>query len=119
MIDVTPLRSLKALSSPGEEDLLTAVIDAFLKDSPRIVESMREAASRRDIDKVRAYAHRLHGSACNLGAQGVVELCLELEQRDTPIEWHAILTAIERLEQRVAATVPALIPWRAQSSSSS
>jgi CheY-like chemotaxis protein len=61
--------------------LIERAIDNFVGAAPGNVEDLRAAITLGDAQALRSAAHRLKGSAANLGAVRVAELALELEQR--------------------------------------
>ncbi|MCL6478765.1 MAG: AAA family ATPase [Peptococcaceae bacterium] len=68
---------LKSLD--GDAPFLFKLIEAFLRDMPKKLESLREALRRKDAATMRLQAHGMKSSGSVLGAARFSELCRELE----------------------------------------
>jgi signal transduction histidine kinase/DNA-binding NarL/FixJ family response regulator len=75
------VRRLEELAEMGTEalPLVQRAIDNFVAAMDPTVEELRAALADEDAVRLRSVAHRLKGSAANLGAARVSELALELE----------------------------------------
>lgn len=80
ILDPSTLESLRGLQEEGNDDLLVELIDLFLEDAPRRIDSMRDAIAREDWPALTSWAHSLRGSCGSLGALRLAELCARLEQ---------------------------------------
>lgn len=67
-------------SLDGDSELLREIAVIFLAQSPKHLEKIREAISKRNPDHLERAAHALKGAATNLLAQGVVEAASKLEE---------------------------------------
>jgi HPt (histidine-containing phosphotransfer) domain-containing protein len=74
-VDYTRLRDL----SMTLEDGLREVVDAYLEDTPRLIEAMRSAFAGADWPDIQRLAHSLKSSSGIFGAQRMVALCAALE----------------------------------------
>ena len=74
-VDLAALQELKSVME-GEFGLL---IDTFLNDSAQRIQALTGAIAAGNAEMVRATAHSFKGSASNLGASNLTELCRELE----------------------------------------
>ena len=84
-------------------EIATHVLELFEQTSAATIGELRAAIEAGDGDEARRLAHRLKGSARNVGAVGMADLAAELEAApDEP------RPAFERLEAASAATVAAL-----------
>jgi histidine phosphotransfer protein HptB len=63
----------------GDDEFLCELIDLYLSDAPLQVQALGDAVSSQDGMAVLAVAHKLKGSCGNVGADGLVALCQELE----------------------------------------
>ena len=72
--------SLRDLREPGQPDPLAELIELFLRDARPRLADMHAAAAAGNWSKVGAGAHALKGSASNLGAQRLSNLCFSLER---------------------------------------
>jgi len=66
---------------PGNRGLevLRKVVDFYLSSTPTLLQTMREAESGGDAEKLKAAAHSFKSSSANLGALKLADACLELE----------------------------------------
>jgi HPt (histidine-containing phosphotransfer) domain-containing protein len=64
---------------PADGSLFIRLVDAFLVEAPISVAELHEAVERADSLGLHRCAHRLRGSAANLGATGMAALCLDIE----------------------------------------
>ena len=66
---------------PGNRgmEVLRKVVDFYLTSTPTLLQTMREAESGGDADKLKAAAHSFKSSSANLGALKLADACLELE----------------------------------------
>jgi PAS domain S-box-containing protein len=80
VIDPAVLAGLRELHEPGEEDGTVELIDLFLRDTPKCIESMQAAIARSDAAALRESAHSLKGTASNLGARRLARACADLEK---------------------------------------
>jgi CheY-like chemotaxis protein len=78
-IDDRALELIRALEREGAADLLAKVIDIYLRETPALLQALREAARRGDVVGLRRAAHSLKSGSANLGAGCLAELCREME----------------------------------------
>lgn len=78
--DLDPGR-LEELDALGERAILLVdrAVDNFVRGFPGTVLELRHALALRETDELRATAHRLRGSALNLGALRVAQIALAIE----------------------------------------
>ena len=63
----------------SDEDLVTEVLTVFQSDTADRIQRLRAALAQDDRRQVRSQAHAIKGSAGQVGAGGVHELCRQLE----------------------------------------
>ena len=80
-LDTEQLKSLRELNEPGEPDLVTELIDIFIKQSPETLEALHAAVKKNDSKAIEKMAHKLKGSCANLGAEKMRSLCQKMEER--------------------------------------
>lgn len=76
-LDMDALVQLKAIM--GDE--FSMLIETFGNDSVVRIECIRDAIASGDPDEIRRAAHSFKGSASNMGAPVLTDLCRELEDR--------------------------------------
>jgi HPt (histidine-containing phosphotransfer) domain-containing protein len=84
ILDPTVIETLRQLSVPGEPDVLTEVLTLFLEEAPPRIEKLRNAWAAGDIKEVQRVAHSLKGSAGNIGATALFEVCKKIDAIGRP-----------------------------------
>ena len=74
-LDMESLNALKDVM--GDE--FSQLVHTFVSDSDVRIETIREAVNVADPEALRRAAHSLKGSASNMGALGLTQLCRQLE----------------------------------------
>eukprot|EP01133_Synstelium_polycarpum_P020235 gene20235-24262_t len=74
------LENIRALSRADGDALLERVILAFTGETPRQLAAMREAIAGADAEALRKVAHSLKSGSANVGADGLAQLCKEMEK---------------------------------------
>jgi signal transduction histidine kinase/DNA-binding response OmpR family regulator/HPt (histidine-containing phosphotransfer) domain-containing protein len=77
VLDGSVIDGLRSLG--GEEGIVAELVGMFLEDTPPRLASLREAMQRGDARDVEDFAHALKGSASNMGAALLAEVCARLE----------------------------------------
>ena len=67
-------------SVDNDRELLIDVIDAYLTESPTLLENIRRAVADKDPKSLQRAAHTLKGPSHSLGCARVFECCWQLEQ---------------------------------------
>jgi CheY-like chemotaxis protein/HPt (histidine-containing phosphotransfer) domain-containing protein len=65
----------------GGNDFATSLIELYLVESASRMTALKEAAAQRDWPLVKFIAHSLKGSSSSVGANGLADICGELEKR--------------------------------------
>ena len=84
MLDPAVVEQLQALAQAGNAGLLDRLQASFARDTPVRLQALRAALAAGDADAVAFNIHTLKGSAANLGAVEVVELCGQIESLPAP-----------------------------------
>ncbi|ABZ84464.1 response regulator [Heliomicrobium modesticaldum Ice1] len=78
-IDCSVLDRLRELQVEDEPDIVTEVIEIFLRDTPPKIEALREAVRQRDAQALANLAHSLKSSSAGIGANALSACSKELE----------------------------------------
>lgn len=70
---------LEELIATTDEEFVNELIDAYLEDSPALIDEMKTALQKDDAASFRRAAHSLKSSSASLGALGLSEISKELE----------------------------------------
>jgi two-component system sensor histidine kinase/response regulator len=73
------LEMIRLLPGNRGMEILRKVVDLYLASTPTLLQTMREAESGGDAEKLKAAAHSFKSSSANLGAMRLAGVCLELE----------------------------------------
>ena len=106
------LENIRALSRDGGDALVQKVINAFMGDTPRHLNALRQAVNAREAEHLRRLAHSLKSASANIGAARLAALCRDLEQlgRAGGVDGAASLLAdVEREFQSVRQSLHALL----------
>jgi two-component system sensor histidine kinase/response regulator len=102
-IDGSRLDQLRQLGSFQDTDVLSAVVDLFIRQAPGDLAAIREAVRVGAVSDLKAATHGLRGAADNVGATRVAGLCLELDLCDPDEQGEAARIVHQlRIELRLA-----------------
>jgi two-component system, sensor histidine kinase and response regulator len=73
------LEMIRMLPGNRGMEILRKVVDLYLASTPTLLQTLREAESGGDAEKLKAAAHSFKSSSANLGAQKLADVCKELE----------------------------------------
>ena|SRR5689334_4974185 len=97
VLDPAVLNTLRQLTAPGEPDVLVEVLKLFLDEVPPRIERLRNAWASGNIQEVHRAAHSLKGSAGNIGAQAMFDVCRQLDGMGKSGDPQAIGTLVDAL----------------------
>ncbi len=80
-LDQSVIDSLKELTQEGDANPVSEMAGLFYQDADKRIETLENAGAHQDSDSLIAAAHALKGSARNLGACRLAELCASVEQK--------------------------------------
>ncbi|MDY0976197.1 response regulator [Massilia sp. CFBP9012] len=106
------LDNIRALSRDAGDALVQKVINAYVGDTPRHLQALRQALTTRDADSLRRIAHGLKSASANIGAARLAATCRDLEQlgRGGSVDGAAPLLAdMEREFQSVRQSLHAML----------
>lgn len=83
--------------SHGAQQLAQQIIATFQSDVADQMQELRAAMERQDAKEVRAIAHRLYGSAAQLGARRLARALKRLEKAPDASTWAAQLRVVEEV----------------------
>jgi two-component system sensor histidine kinase/response regulator len=94
----------------GRQALLTAVIQTFLADAPKMLDVLRDAVAARDPERVAAAAHTLKGSAGLFSKVAVYDAARVLETLARRGDLGELEAASRRVEDEMQSLLAALAP---------
>jgi HPt (histidine-containing phosphotransfer) domain-containing protein len=78
-IDKQVLEGIRAMERDGAKGILDRVLRLYLQGTPLILDQLRQALDRSDVQQLQNAAHTLKSSSANVGAMQLSALCRELE----------------------------------------
>lgn len=95
---------LSGLNRPPEieglgSDLKAKLTELFVRDTGKRLEQLRDAVQRADTPTVARLAHAIKGSAANLGARHLAQLCADIETRAATAEFGETSECLDGLER--------------------
>ena len=81
VLDPVVIDGLRQLTPPGEPDVLNEVLAMFLKEVPPRIERLRTFWAAGNILEMQRAAHSLKGSAGNIGADALHQICRQLDDK--------------------------------------
>jgi CheY-like chemotaxis protein len=111
-VDRAALDNIRALSRDAGDALVQKVINAYVGDTPRHLQALRQAVSTGDAGSLRRIAHGLKSASANIGAGCLAATCRDLEQlgRGGSVDGAAPLLAdMEREFQSVRQSLHAML----------
>jgi HPt (histidine-containing phosphotransfer) domain-containing protein len=73
------LDELGTLGSDGKADVLARVIHAYLAESPKLIQALKQAVGAGDARQIARCAHSLKSCSANVGARMLSRYCEDLE----------------------------------------
>ena len=104
-VDLTVLEELRVLGGP---ELVTRMVNQFIKDATACVSAVERAVTGEDPAQLAEAAHGLKGICHNMGAKELAALCAKLEQRDGPLLPEQVQQHVVQLQQEFQAVCTTL-----------
>ena len=102
------LDTFRALEDSAGADFVVELVDAFLEDAPKMLDTLRASLAARDTVAFRRTAHSLKSNGMTFGALALSEMARELESSAASVVEKGdagVLDALVIEEQRVAAAL--------------
>ena len=110
-LDTRALDELRA--SVGDDPAFVAeLIDEFIEEAPRQLETLRQAATSGDAEAARRAAHTLKGNARTFGAEGLASLSLEAETAAAAGDLDNVRQHLDAVEAEWNRVLDALVSTR-------
>jgi HPt (histidine-containing phosphotransfer) domain-containing protein len=79
VLDPSVMAAIRSLGDPGESDVFAEVAQLFLADVPIHLSALSVAVASTNLEAVWQIAHRLRGSALEMGAIRMAPVCAAIE----------------------------------------
>ncbi|WP_224957681.1 response regulator [Geomonas subterranea] len=93
------LEMIRTLPGNRGVEILRKVVELYLSSTPALLQTMREAESGGDAEKLKAAAHSFKSSSANLGALRLAGVCMELESLGRAGSTEGALPLLHQVEE--------------------
>jgi len=97
VLDPAVISGLRMLTPPGEPDVLAEVLQLFLNEVPPRIDRLRNAWTSGNIEEMHRAAHSLKGSAGNIGAKRLYDVCSRLDALGKAGDLATVATLVDAL----------------------
>jgi HPt (histidine-containing phosphotransfer) domain-containing protein len=94
--------TLLEMEEAGDETIVLELIDSFQSDTASRFDRMHRAVARLDAATVTAEAHAMRGSARQMGAEALANLCQAVEAGAPRMNWRELEGQLEQADLRFA-----------------
>jgi len=98
------LMKLKEMTSGADPSFFSQVIKMFVDQSSEIVEQIAGLLPVMDLPQMASLAHKLKGSALNLGANKLAETCRIIEIKGKDLDSYGMSDLVSRLKEELIVT---------------
>ena len=94
--------ALREIEEAGDVTIVLELIDSFQNDTAARFERLHAAVARLDAAMVKAEAHAMQGSARQMGAKALADLCQAVEASAAQRNWLELEGQVEQADLRFA-----------------
>jgi HPt (histidine-containing phosphotransfer) domain-containing protein len=94
--------TLREIEESGDKTIVLELIDSFQNDTASRFERLHGAVARLDAATVTAEAHAMRGSARQMGAEALANLCQAVEAGAPRMNWLELKGQLEQADLRFA-----------------
>ncbi|WP_394754466.1 response regulator [Crenothrix sp.] len=107
-LNESALEAIRNLDPNANNGLLQRIIALYMDNAETLVQSLKHAWSTGDVDAIRAASHTLKSSSGQVGAQGLAELCRDVENEARNHRYDVSGSSLDRINQEFMGTRVAL-----------
>src|ERR1035441_9426700 len=93
-----PPEALREIEETGDVTIVLELITSFQNDTARRFERLHAAVARLDAATVTAEAHAMQGSARQMGAEALADLCQAVEAAAPRVNWPELGGQVEQAD---------------------
>jgi HPt (histidine-containing phosphotransfer) domain-containing protein len=110
ILDASRIEALRQLERASGRALVAEVVGSFLERSPHRLAQLRAALAAGDRETAAFVAHSWKGSAAQIGAAALAEVCLQIEAqvKDGASDLTALAPTVDEAERELARVSVAL-----------
>ena len=94
--------TLREFEEAGDDSIVLELINSFQNDTASRCERLQDAVARHDAARVKAEAHSMRGSARQMGAEALADLCQAVEADAPLMNWPELAHQSKQAEVRFA-----------------
>jgi len=102
----------------GDEEFAREVAAEFLKELPALVSILKQHVAQLDLEAIWKQAHKIKGSAANVGGEALRDVALKVEQAGKAGNSEDVVHWAPELEVHAAQLIDAMQSWQAELASS-
>lgn len=88
-----------------DEDMIPILFEAFMEETPTILEEVQAAVAAREGEKLRSSAHKLKGTCNSIKAEPLLMLSKKLEYTGINGDWNVAENLLPHVESEFARVV--------------
>ena len=92
----------------GEQEIISELLDIFLRNASAQMESLEESVTQENLKKVKCIAHSIKGSAGNIGAEVLQQSTLEVEVACAKSDQEKLIDAVKKVQSEFNKLVDVL-----------
>ncbi len=104
ILNMNTVNRLKEMTAGSDPSFFSEVIKMFINQADEEVYEMSKAFSSKNLSLLTSHAHKLKGSALNLGAEAMAETCRKIEINGKDIDIEDLDVLVKRLAQQLILT---------------
>ena len=94
--------TLREMEEAGNDSIVPELIACFQDDAASRFERLHDAVARLDAATVKAEAHSIRGSARQMGAEALADLCQAVEAGALQMNWPELEGQVDQADERFA-----------------
>ena len=114
LLDSAILYDISSIQTPGEPDVLIELINIYLKDSTKSLQTIKDQISQENLEGLKRSLHSLKGSSGNIGAKYFAARCAEMEKAYNENNLEKVKSLLPQAEVEYNQVCQALIEYRDQ-----
>jgi HPt (histidine-containing phosphotransfer) domain-containing protein len=97
----------------GDEEFAHEVVAGFVSELPELLRSLNQSVATADLESIWKQAHKIKGSAANVGGEALKDAALKVEQAGKASNVAEAILWASKLEIQAARLIELLEQWQA------
>ena len=95
----------------GDREFAREIASGFMKEMPTLLREMKEKVTLGALDSIWKHAHKMKGSAVNVGGEALRDVAFEIEQAGKVGDLARVVRSLPELEVQSSRLTEALQKW--------